>query len=60
MLESFHPPQALMVWRPGLAFPLQFTSTGVLQAWGLSVQVLTTSLGGRAVLSRHAKRTWLS
>lgn len=56
MLESFHPPQSLVVWRRSLVFPHQFTGTGGLQAWYLSVQVLTTSLGGRAVHSHHAHR----
>lgn len=50
MLKSFHPPRALMVWRPSLVLLHQFTSTGDLQACCLSVQVLTTCLGGRAVL----------
>lgn len=60
MLESFHPPQAVMVWRPSLVLLQQFTSTGDLQAWYLSVQVPTTSLGGRALHSHHGQWTWFS
>lgn len=60
MLESLHPPQAVVVWRPSFVFPHQLTSTADLQAWYLAVQVLTTSLGGRAVPSHHAQQTCFS
>lgn len=54
-----HSVQAVMVWRPSPVFPAQF-SPGDLQACYLSVQVLTTSLGGRAVHSHRVQQTWLS